>query len=137
VKQATTAVSGAAQSNAPAFDLVGDSASSPSTAPSKTIHAPALTPTIPAKDAAEQNAIERRYECVVDQTRLDAWLAKIATADLVCVDTETTGLDALVAELVGISLSAEEGVACYIPLAHRTGEDQLDRQSVLDQMRPG
>jgi DNA polymerase-1 len=42
----------------------------------------------------------------------------------------------LVAELVGISLSAEEGVACYIPLAHRTGEDQLDRQSVLDQMRP-
>jgi DNA polymerase-1 len=41
-----------------------------------------------------------------------------------------------VAELVGISLSAEEGVACYIPLAHRTGEDQLDRQSVLDQMRP-
>jgi DNA polymerase-1 len=54
----------------------------------------------------------------------------------VCIDTETTGLDALVAELVGISLSAEEGVACYIPLAHRTGEDQLDRQSVLDQMRP-
>jgi DNA polymerase-1 len=73
---------------------------------------------------------------VVDQTRLEAWLAKIAAADLVCIDTETTGLDALVAELVGISLSAEEGVACYIPLAHRTGEDQLDRQSVLDQMRP-
>jgi DNA polymerase-1 len=67
---------------------------------------------------------------------LDAWLTKIAAADLVCVDTETTGLDALVAELVGISLSAEEGVACYIPLAHRTGEDQLDRQAVLEQMRP-
>jgi DNA polymerase I len=135
-EEGTAQVNGAAQKDAPAFDLVGDPASSPSAAPSKTLHAPALTPTIPAKDAAEQNAIVRQYECVVDQTRLDAWLAKIAAADLVCIDTETTGLDALVAELVGISLSVEEGVACYIPLAHRTGEDQLDRQAVLDQMRP-
>ena len=123
-------------SAAPAFDLVGHSVSSRSTPPSRIMNAPALTPTIPANDAAAQNAIERRYECVVDQTRLDAWLAKIATADLVCIDTETTGLDALVAELVGISLSTEEGIACYIPLAHRTGEDQLDRQSVLEQLRP-
>jgi DNA polymerase I len=135
-EEGANATSGAAQTNAPAFDLVGDSASSPAAASSKSVNPPALTPTIPAKDATEQNAIERQYECVVDQARLDVWLAKIAAADLVCVDTETTGLDALVAELVGISLSAEEGVACYIPLAHRTGEDQLDRQSVLDQMRP-
>jgi len=135
-EEGANATSGAAQTNSSAFDLVGDSASSPTAASSKSVNSPALTPTIPAKDAAEQNAIERQYECVVDQTRLDAWLAKIATADLVCIDTETTGLDALVAELVGISLSAEEGVACYIPLAHRTGEDQLDRQAVLDQMRP-
>ena len=132
----TAAVSTGTQGDTPAFDLVGNSASSPSAVSSKSVNPPALTPTIPAKDAAEQNAIERQYECVVDQTRLEAWLAKIAAADLVCIDTETTGLDALVAELVGISLSAEEGVACYIPLAHRTGEDQLDRQSVLDQMRP-
>jgi DNA polymerase I len=132
----TTTVSTGTQGDTPAFDLVGNSASTPSTVSSKSVNPPALTPTIPAKDATEQNAIKRQYECVVDQTRLDAWLAKIAATDLVCIDTETTGLDALVAELVGISLSAEEGVACYIPLAHRTGEDQLDRQSVLDQMRP-
>ena len=132
----TAAVSAATQGDPPAFDLVGNSVSSPSAVSSKSVNPPALTPTIPAKDATEQNAIERQYECVVDQTRLEAWLAKIAAADLVCIDTETTGLDALVAELVGISLSAEEGVACYIPVAHRTGEDQLDRQSVLDQMRP-
>jgi DNA polymerase-1 len=129
-------VTATAPSDTPAFDLVGNPDSPSKVSPSKSIQAPALTPTIPAKDATEQNAIERRYECIVDQARLDAWLAKIAAADLVCVDTETTGLDALVAELVGISLSAEEGVACYIPLAHRTGEDQLDRQAVLDQMRP-
>jgi DNA polymerase-1 len=132
----TAAGSVGTQGNTPAFDLVGNSVSSPSAVSSKSVNPPALTPTIPAKDATAQNAIERQYECVVDQTRLEAWLAKIAAADLVCIDTETTGLDALVAELVGISLSAEEGVACYIPLAHRTGEDQLDRQSVLDQMRP-
>lgn len=132
----TAAVNAGTQADAPAFDLVGNSVSSPSAVSSKSVNPPALTPTIPAKDATEQNAIERQYECVVDQARLDVWLAKIAAADLVCIDTETTGLDALVAELVGISLSAEEGVACYIPLAHRTGEDQLDRQSVLDQMRP-
>ncbi|MFZ4118037.1 MAG: DNA polymerase I [Polynucleobacter sp.] len=135
-EEGSSTVTATSPSEAPAFDLVGNTDSPSKISPTKSIHPPALTPTIPAKDATEQNAIERRYECVVDQTRLDAWLTKIAAADLVCVDTETTGLDALVAELVGISLSAEEGVACYIPLAHRTGEDQLDRQSVLDRMRP-
>jgi DNA polymerase-1 len=131
----SSAAPAASPSATPAFDLVGNADSPSKVSPSKSIQAPALTPTIPAKDAAEQNAIERRYECIVDQARLDAWLTKLAAANLVCVDTETTGLDALVAELVGISLCAEEGIACYIPLAHRTGEDQLDRQAVLDQMR--
>ena len=135
-EEGSGAVTTTSSSEAPAFDLVGNTDSPSKVSPSKSMQAPALMPTIPAKDAAAQNAIERQYECVVDQTRLDAWLVKIAAADLVCIDTETTGLDALVAELVGISLSAEEGVACYIPLAHRTGEDQLDRQSVLGQLRP-
>jgi DNA polymerase-1 len=135
-EEGSGAVTATSPNATPAFDLVGSADSPSKVSPSKPIQAPALMPTIPAKDAAEQNAIERRYECVVDQARLDAWLVKIAAADLVCIDTETTGLDALVAELVGISLCAEEGVACYIPLAHRTGEDQLDRQLVLDQLRP-
>jgi DNA polymerase-1 len=78
-----TAVSAGTQGDTPAFDLVGNSVSSPSAVSSKSVNPPALTPTIPAKDATEQNAIERRYECVVDQKRLDAWLAKIAAADLV------------------------------------------------------
>jgi DNA polymerase-1 len=123
------------QSEAPAFDLIGTSNPGSNATPPKVAKAIASAPTAPARDAAEQNAIERQYECVVDQARLDAWLANITAADLVCIDTETTGLDALVAELVGISLCAQEGIACYIPLAHRTGEDQLDRQSVLDQLR--
>ncbi len=80
-------------------------------------------------------AIERKYECVVDEVGLDKWLKKITDASLTAVDTETTGLDALAAELVGISLSVKPGEACYIPVAHRNGETQLDRNLVLSRMR--
>jgi len=81
------------------------------------------------------DAIERHYECVVDEASLERWLKKIADAPLTAVDTETTGLDALAAELVGISLSVKPGEACYIPVAHRNGEVQLDRNLVLARMK--
>ena len=83
-----------------------------------------------------QDAIKRNYECVTDEASLERWLAKIAAAGLTAVDTETTGLDALAAELVGISLAVIPGEACYIPVAHRNGETQLDRTLVLQRMRP-
>jgi len=83
-----------------------------------------------------QDAIERHYECVVDEASLDKWLKKIETASLTAVDTETTSLDALAAELVGISLSVKPGEACYIPVAHRNGESQLDRDLVLSRLKP-
>ncbi len=81
------------------------------------------------------DAIERQYECVVDEVSLEKWLKKIESATLTAVDTETTGLDALAAELVGISLSVEPGEACYIPVAHRNGETQLGRNFVLARMK--
>ena len=95
----------------------------------------------PTKDLSQdtrdfQGAIEKTYECVVDEVSLEKWLKKIETAQLTAVDTETTGLDALVAELVGISLSVKPGEACYIPLAHRNGEVQLDRDAVLAKLKP-
>lgn len=82
-----------------------------------------------------QDAIERQYECVVDQVALEKWLKKIESAALTAVDTETTSLDALAAELVGISLSVQSGQACYIPVAHRNGETQLNRDYVLSRMK--
>ena len=82
-----------------------------------------------------QDAIERQYECVVDEASLDKWLKKIEVAALAAVDTETTSLDALAAELVGISLSVKPGEACYIPVAHRNGESQLDRDLVLSRLK--
>lgn len=82
-----------------------------------------------------QDAIARQYECVVDEVGLEKWLKKIESAALTAVDTETTSLDALAAELVGISLSVQSGQACYIPVAHRNGETQLNRDYVLSRMK--
>ena len=83
-----------------------------------------------------QGSITKHYECVVDETSLDRWIKKIEGAQLTAVDTETTSLDALAAELVGISLSVAPGEACYIPVAHRNGETQLDRALVLSRLKP-
>ena len=83
-----------------------------------------------------QDAIERHYECVVEEIALEKWLKKIESSPLTAVDTETTSLDALAAELVGISLSVKPGEACYIPVAHRNGETQLARDVVLARLRP-
>jgi DNA polymerase I len=89
------------------------------------------------KDVVEiQGAITKHYECIVDEAGLDQWLQKISGAELTAVDTETTSLDALVAELVGISLSVKPGEACYIPVAHRNGEEQLKRELVLAKLKP-
>lgn len=83
-----------------------------------------------------QGAIAKHYECVVDEVTLDRWMKKIEGAALTAVDTETTSLDALAAELVGISLCVAPGEACYIPVAHRNGETQLSRELVLARMKP-
>ncbi|MEX0921622.1 MAG: DNA polymerase I [Rhodovibrionaceae bacterium] len=58
------------------------------------------------------------YELVQDETALAAWIAAAMEAGVVAVDTETTSLDALRAELVGVSLATAPGKACYIPLGH-------------------
>jgi DNA polymerase-1 len=84
---------------------------------------------------AAPDSLERHYECVTDEAALDKWLKKIEAAELTAVDTETTSLDALAAELVGISLSVKAGEACYIPVAHRNGDTQLSRDHVLSRMK--
>ena len=75
----------------------------------------------------------RNYEMVMDEAALDRWLAKIEAAELTCFDTETTSLDPMTAQLVGLSFCVEAGEACYIPLAHRYpgAPDQLDREATL------
>ena len=77
------------------------------------------------------------YECVTTTEQLDAWVALLQAADEFAFDTETDSLDAMRANLIGISVSAVTGKACYIPLAHEIpGAVQLPREAVLDALRP-
>ncbi len=71
-----------------------------------------------AAAAPEPETKERDYSLVTDDAALDRWIAEATRAGSVAVDTETTSLDSMRAELVGVSLSIEPGRACYIPLAH-------------------
>jgi DNA polymerase-1 len=75
---------------------------------------------------------------IVDQTTLDEWLSRLSTAALFAFDTETTSLNYMIAEVVGVSFALEAGAAAYVPLAHDYpgAPDQLDRQQVLDRLRP-
>jgi DNA polymerase-1 len=78
------------------------------------------------------------YEMVLTEAQLDVWLARIDSAALTAIDTETTSLEPMTAQMVGISLCCEAGVACYIPLAHcyPGAPDQLAREFVLAKMKP-
>jgi DNA polymerase-1 len=81
---------------------------------------------------------ERHYDTVQTWEQFDAWFEKINAAELTSFDTETTSLDPMVAQVVGLSLSVEAGRATYVPLAHR-GPDapvQLPRDEVLAKLKP-
>jgi DNA polymerase-1 len=78
------------------------------------------------------------YQVITKQTELDRWLEKLKTAELFAFDTETDRLDYMEAELVGVSFAVQAGEAAYVPLAHDYvgAPDQLDRNSVLAQLKP-
>ena len=78
------------------------------------------------------------YECVLSEEAFERWQDQLRNATRFAVDTETTSLDYMQAELVGISLCVEVGKACYIPLAHRYPDAprQLDKKSVLKALKP-
>jgi len=86
--------------------------------------------------AAQQREVA--YHCILTQAQLDEWLAKIDAAELTAIDTETDSLNALQAQLIGISLSVQPGEAAYIPLGHEGIEavQQLPLADVLAQLKP-
>jgi DNA polymerase-1 len=78
------------------------------------------------------------YQCILEQAQFDAWLEKLNNAELIAFDTETTGLDAQKAQLVGLSFAVKTGEAAYIPVAHSYMgvPTQLDRDDVLNALKP-
>ncbi|MDH3273375.1 MAG: DNA polymerase I [Gammaproteobacteria bacterium] len=81
--------------------------------------------------------VATNYETVVTWAAFERWLEKIEAAELVAIDTETTSLDYMAAEIVGVSLSVKAGEAAYIPLAHDYpgAPDQLPREEALEKLR--
>lgn len=78
------------------------------------------------------------FETVLTKEAFDKWLQKIGSAELVALDTETTSINYMQAELVGISLATQTGEAAYIPVAHDYpgAPQQLAREYVLSAMKP-
>ena len=102
--------------------------------------APAI-PDVPAPDVADAPQVadvpfdHSKYDQVSDAEALRVWLDRIYEVGYVAVDTETTGLNEMTAELVGVSLSVEPGQACYIPLTHKASRS--DDLFGSDDLAPG
>jgi len=100
-----------------------------------------LSPGLFAEAAPESVAVskpELTTVTVTQQSVLDEWISRLEDAPLFAFDTETTSLNYMQAEIVGVSFAVEPGEAAYVPLAHINPglEGQLNREQVLEQLRP-
>mgnify|MGYP000619187394 CR=1 FL=1 len=82
--------------------------------------------------------IETDYDIILNKDDFAIWLKKLTEAELFAFDTETTSVDYMKAELVGLSFSVEVGKAAYVPVAHDyiDAPEQLDREWVIAQLKP-
>ena len=89
-------------------------------------------------EADDPPTVDVDYETVLEQGAFDAWLERLAAAELFAFDTETTSLDYMQARIVGVSFAVEPGHAAYVPLAHAYpgAPDQLDRDAALAALKP-
>ncbi len=92
-------------------------------------------PTALAAPPSPEPVLHGNYETVVTPDALEHLVERLQAAPIFAFDTETTGLLFWQADVVGFSFSAEPGVAAYVPIAHRD-EQQLDRHTVIDALRP-
>jgi DNA polymerase-1 len=106
-------------------------------APAGEAVAPAAQETLNGNERTIATA-PRVYETITTESQLDAWIAKLTAAKLFAFDTETTSLEYMRAEIVGVSFAVEPGVAAYIPLRHdyAGAPDQLDRETTLAKLKP-
>ena len=92
----------------------------------------------PALTTATPVLSEGNYETVLTTENFESWLQRLKDSSLMAIDTETTGLDYMTAELVGLSVAVEAGHAAYIPFGHDYlgAPQQLTKQQVLEALRP-
>jgi DNA polymerase-1 len=93
----------------------------------------------PSDEAPDPSlSVKGAYETVQTRAQLDAWIARLDAADEFAFDTETDALDAMQANLVGLSFSTAPGNGCYIPVGHTYpgAPAQLDLRETLDALRP-
>jgi len=88
--------------------------------------------------ASPYSNIEKHYETVTEWGHLEKWLETLKNAELFAFDTETTGLDYMQAEIVGVSFCVEPGIAAYVPLRHdyAGAPEQLNCERVLEALKP-
>ncbi len=96
------------------------------------------TPAVEIAVTPVQANIVKDYQIVLTEAHLEDWIKKIKAAELIAVDTETTSLDYMIADLVGISVAVEPGEAAYIPFGHDYlgVPEQLSRELVLAAVKP-
>ncbi|MBL8387710.1 MAG: DNA polymerase I [Hydrogenophaga sp.] len=118
--------------------LGGGEATAPASAPAAAA-APGGADDLFAEPAtAAPRASSLAYDTLLTWDAFDRWLAKIEAAELTAIDTETTSLDEMVAQIVGISFSVTPGEAAYIPLKHEGPDapEQLPLDEVLAKLKP-
>ena len=88
--------------------------------------------------AAAAQDVLRNYETLTHWEDLERWVAKLRAAELIVIDTETTSLDYMRADIVGLSFCVEPGSAAYLPLTHdyAGAPQQLDRARALEALKP-
>jgi len=94
-----------------------------------------------AEESSSSSVVEidkSKYETILDEDRFNTWVDKLGKAKLIAFDTETTSLNYMDAEIVGVSFCIEEGEAAYVPVAHDYPDApaQLSRAFVLDALKP-
>jgi len=93
---------------------------------------------IPTEDDASSSIDTSNYETLLTKKQLQTWLDKLSKCQLFALDTETTGLNIIAADLVGISFAIEAGQAAYLPFIHNYpgAPEQIDQQWALQQLKP-
>ena len=88
--------------------------------------------------AASTEPEEKNYQTIFTKNDFEKWLARLNKAELISIDTETTSLNYMEAEIVGVSFAVTKNEAAYLPLAHDYAgvPEQLDRDEVLAQLKP-